>query len=165
MNPKTHPTRQPHVALRPNETGSAPKPGRLQRFLIMQAKDVMTQPVVSVSPRVTLRELEKLFEVHKFNGVPVVEKHHVIGMVTQFDFLKHLVFTSGSVFPHYDELMKHTVEQIMTRGVCTVHPDTPLTRVLQMMVDTRDKSLPVVDDKKRLGGMISRGDVVRAFRK
>jgi CBS domain-containing protein len=85
--------------------------------------------------------------------------------VTQFDFLKHFVFKPGSVFPHYEELMKRPAEEIMTREVYTVHPDTPLTRVLQMMVDTRDKSLPVVDDKNRLIGMISRGDVVRAFRR
>jgi len=165
MSPKTHPKRQQSAKVRPNETTSSPKKGRLQRFLTMQAKDVMTRPAVSVSPRVTLRELEKLFEVHKFNGLPVVEDHHVIGMVTQFDFLKHLVFGSSSVFPHYDELMKHTVEEIMTREVCTVHPDTPLTRVLQTMVDTRDKSLPVVDHKNRLAGMVSRGDIVRTFRK
>ena len=115
----------------------------------MRAKEVMTQPAVSVSPRLTLRELESLFQVHGFNGMPVVEDHHVVGMVTQFDFLKHFVFTPGSVFPHYDALMKRTVHEIMTKEVCTVHPDTPLTRVLQTMVDTRDKSLPVVDDKNR----------------
>jgi CBS domain-containing protein len=130
---------------------------------MMQAREVMTRPAVSVSPRLTLRELEHLFSVHGFNGLPVVDDHHLVGMVTQFDFLKHFVFTPGSLFPHYDELMKRSVGEIMTHEVCTVHPDTPLTRVLQVMVDTRDRSLPVVDAKNRLVGMISRGDLVRAF--
>ena len=165
MSPKTHPTRQQPMASRLSETKGSQKTNRLQRFLIMQAKDVMTQPAVSVSPRLMLRELESLFEVYGFNGLPVVEDRHVVGLVTQFDFLKHFVFTPGSVFPHYEELMRRPVEEIMTREVYTVHPDTPLTRVLQMMVDTRDKSLPVVDDKNRLIGMISRGDIVRAFRR
>jgi CBS domain-containing protein len=165
MSPKTHPPRQPPLASRLSETKGSQKTNRLQRFLIMQTKEVITQPAVSVSPRLTLRELESLFEVYGFNGLPVVEDRHVVGLVTQFDFLKHFVFKPGSVFPHYEELMKRPVEEIMTREVYTVHPDTPLTRVLQMMVDTRDKSLPVVDDKNRLIGMISRGDVVRAFRR
>lgn len=165
MIPKTHPKAQQAEVSRPSEARSSRKANRLQRFLVMQAKEAMTQPAVSVSPQLTLRELENLFEVHGFNGLPVVEDHHVVGVVTQFDFLKHFVFTPGSVFPHYDELMKCTVEEIMTREVTTVHPDTPLTRVLQMMVDTRDKSLPVVDDKNRLVGMISRGDLVREFRR
>jgi CBS domain-containing protein len=130
----------------------------------MQTKDVMTKLVLTVSRHVTLRELEHLFETHDFNGVPVVEGHRLLGIVTKFDFLKNFVFTPSSVFPHYDDLMKRTVEEIMTRNVCTVHPTTPLTRVLQMMVETRDKSLLVVDDKNRLVGIISRGDIVRALR-
>jgi CBS domain-containing protein len=130
----------------------------------MQTKDVMTKLVLTVSRHVTLRELEHLLETHDFNGFPVVEGHRLLGIVTKFDFLKNFVFTPSTVFPHYDDLMKRTVEEIMTRNVCTVHPTTPLTRVLQMMVETRDKSLPVVDDKNRLVGIISRGDTVRALR-
>jgi CBS domain-containing protein len=143
---------------------SARRQVRLQKFLAMQTKDVMTKLVLTVSRHVTLRELEHLFETHDFNGVPVVEGHRLLGIVTKFDFLKNFVFTPSSVFPHYDDLMKRTVEEIMTRNVCTVHPTTPLTRVLQMMVETRDKSLLVVDDKNRLVGIISRGDIVRALR-
>ncbi len=165
MSPKTHPTRQPRAPSRLNEAEGSQKTNRLQRFIIMEAKEVMTGPTVTVTAQATLRELESLFETYGFNGSPVVEDLHLVGMVTQFDFLKHFVFTPCSVFPQYDELMKRPVEQIMTREVCTVHPDTPLTRVLQMMVDTRDKSLPVVDLKNRLVGMISRGDIVRAFRR
>ena len=143
---------------------SARRQVRLQKFLAMQTKDVMTKLVLTVSRHVTLRELEHLFETHDFNGFPVVEGHRLLGIVTKFDFLKNFVFTPSTVFPHYDDLMKRTVEEIMTRNVCTVHPTTPLTRVLQMMVETRDKSLPVVDDKNRLVGIISRGDIVRALR-
>ncbi len=142
---------------------SARRQVRLQKFLAMQTKDVMTKLVLTVSRHVTLRELEHLFETHDFNGFPVVEGHRLLGIVTKFDFLKNFVFTPSTVFPHYDDLMKRTVEEIMTRNVCTVHPTTPLTRVLQMMVETRDKSFPVVDDKNRLVGIISRGDIVRAF--
>jgi CBS domain-containing protein len=143
---------------------SARRQVRLQKFLAMQTKDVMTKLVLTVSRHVTLRELEHLLETHDFNGFPVVEGHRLLGIVTKFDFLKNFVFTPSTVFPHYDDLMKRTVEEIMTRNVCTVHPTTPLTRVLQMMVETRDKSLPVVDDKNRLVGIISRGDTVRALR-
>jgi CBS domain-containing protein len=32
------------------------------------------------------------------------------------------------------------------------------------MVETRDKSFPVVDEKNRLVGVISRGDIVRALK-
>jgi len=130
----------------------------------MQTKDVMTKLALTVSRQLSLRELEHLFETYDFNGFPVVEDHHLIGIVTKFDFLKNFVFTPSTVFPHYDELMKRTVEEIMVKKVCTVHCTTPLTRVLQLMVESRDKSLPVVDEKNRLVGVISRGDIVRALK-
>ncbi|HET6962641.1 MAG TPA: CBS domain-containing protein [Terriglobia bacterium] len=124
----------------------------------------MTKLALTVSRQLSLRELEHLFETYDFNGFPVVEDHHLIGIVTKFDFLKNFVFTPSTVFPHYDELMKRTVEEVMIKNVCTVHATTPLTRVLQLMVETRDKSFPVVDEKNRLVGVISRGDIVRALK-
>jgi CBS domain-containing protein len=130
----------------------------------MQTKDVMTKLVLTVSRQLTLRELEHLFETHDFNGFPMVEEHHLIGIVTKFDFLKNFVFTPSTVYPHYDDLMKRTVEEIMIKKVCTVHSTTPLTRVLQLMVETRDKSFPVTDEKNRLVGIVSRGDIVRALK-
>ena len=83
--------------------------------------------------------------------------------MTKFDFLKTFILTPDSIVPRYDELMKRTVEEVMTRDVCTVHPITPLTRVLQMMVERRTQSFPVVDESNCLLGIISRGDIIRAF--
>ena len=155
---------QPASTRRPTSRESARRQARLQKFLTMQTKDVMTELVVTVSRQLTLRELEHLFETHDFNGFPVVEDHHLMGIVTKFDFLKNFVFTPSTVFPHYDDLMKRTVEEIMIKKVCTVHAATPLTRILQLMVETRDKSFPVTDEKNRLVGIVSRGDIVRALK-
>ena len=155
---------QASSALSPATSATAGRQNRLQRFLSMQTKDVMTKLVITASRDLTLRELETLFEVHDFNGLCVVEGHRLVGVVTKFDFLRNFIFTPGTVFPHYDELMKRTVGEIMTTKLCTVHPSSPLTRVLEMMVTTRDKSFPVVDGKNRLVGIISRGDIVRALK-
>ena len=136
---------------------------RLVNFLELQTGSVMTKHVLTIPKQMTLRELDGLFKVHDFNSFPVVENGCLIGIVSKFDFLKNFIFTPSSVFPHYDELMKRTVEQIMTREVNTVHPTTPLTRVLQMMVDLKAQSLPVVDEKNQVLGIISRGNIVAAL--
>jgi CBS domain-containing protein len=52
----------------------------------------------------------------------------------------------------------------MTRELVTVAPDIPLTRVLQKLVETRNKSLPVLDGA-RLVGVVAREDVLRALRR
>jgi CBS domain-containing protein len=136
---------------------------RLQRFVKLQAKSVMSRDVLTIHDNLTLRELDHLFATHDFNSFPVVEDHRLIGIVTKFDFLKAFILTPSSVIPHYGELMKHTVDEIMTREVHTVHPTTPLTRVLQMVVELKSRSFPVVDAKNRLQGIVSRGDIISAL--
>ena len=145
------------------EGSYAPRQKQLQRFLMLRAKAAMTKDVLAVPPWLTLGELEGLFETRDFNGFPVVEGRQLVGMMTKFDFLKAFVFKPDSIVPHYAELMR-TVEETMTRDVWTVHATTPLTRVLQMMVERRNQSFPVVDDNNCLLGVISRGDSVRALR-
>jgi CBS domain-containing protein len=48
--------------------------------------------------------------------------------------------------------------------VVHVEPDVPLTRVLQLMVNLKTRSFPVLDRERRLVGIISREDVMRALR-
>jgi CBS domain-containing protein len=58
------------------------------------------------------------------------------------------------------------VSSVMRRDLAVVQPRTPLTRVLEKMVDTRNKSFPVVDPHgERLVGVVSREDVMRALRR
>jgi CBS domain-containing protein len=52
----------------------------------------------------------------------------------------------------------------MTRSPVEVDPEMRLTRVLQMMIETRYKSFPVVENG-RLAGVIAREDVLRAVRR
>jgi Mg/Co/Ni transporter MgtE len=55
------------------------------------------------------------------------------------------------------------VADVMTPEFISVDPATKLTRVLQLMVDHRMKSLPVLDADQRLVGIIAREDIMRAL--
>jgi CBS domain-containing protein len=134
------------------------------RFLESTAAQYMTPKVKTVTRQCTMGELESLFAQHDFDAWPVVDNGHILGIVTKFDFLRAFAFTTGQLMPSYDELMKHTVGDVMTEGIIHVEPATPLTRVLQMMVTHRIRSLPVLGPDRELLGMISRGDVMRALK-
>jgi CBS domain-containing protein len=138
--------------------------GPTYRFLECTVDQYMTREVVTVTRTVTLRELEALFEKHDFNAFPVLEQGSVPGLVTKFDFLKAFAFTTAQVVPHYDELMSRTVGEVMTEAVVHVEPAAPLTRVLQLMVGLKARSFPVLDRDRRLVGVISREDIMRALR-
>jgi len=138
--------------------------GSMYQFLQCTAGQYMTREVITVTHKVALRELETLFEKHDFNSFPVVEGGKMLGIVTKFDFLKAFAFTTGQIIPHYDDLMKSSVGEIMTEGVMGVEPATPLTRVLELMVKLKFRSFPVIGSERELLGMISREDVMRGLR-
>ena len=88
----------------------------------------------------------------------------MLGIVTKFAFLRTFAFTIGRMVPHYDELMRRPVGEMMTEAVVPVEPAAPLTRVLQLMVSLKSRSFPAVGPDRQLVGMISREDVIRALK-
>ena len=133
-------------------------------FLEWRVEDVMSRPVC-VAPTIPLAEAERLFEQHGFNALPVVNARGVLqGVVTSIDLLRAFDFSEDVILPDYDRIMERSVESVMTRDAQTVTPAAPLTRVLRKLVDTRNKSFPVVDDG-RVVGVIAREDVMRALRR
>jgi CBS-domain-containing membrane protein len=137
----------------------------LYTFIEQIVADHMTRDVKTVTRSVSLRELGDLFEKDDFNAYPVEEGSQVVGLVSKFDYLACFIFTPAHMIPRYDELMKRTVTDVMTSEFIYVGGDTKLTRVLQLMVDHRLRSMPVLDSDQRLAGMISREDVMRALQR
>lgn len=135
----------------------------MYEFLTLHVSDAMTPGPVTIREDVTVAEAERLFERHTFNGLPVVdESGRLHGVLTKLDLLKAFAFTPQSIVPHYEEVLQEPVGRFMTHEALAVSSDTPLTRVLESLVATRYKSLPVVTDG-RLVGIIAREDVLRAI--
>jgi CBS-domain-containing membrane protein len=135
----------------------------MHKFLEATTGQFMTRTVKTVTRDTTMRELKKTFDDADFNCFPVRENGNVVGLVTKFDFLKCFAFNPGRMVPGYDDLLSRTVADVMTPEFIYVDPTTKLTRVLQLMVDHRMKSIPVLDAGQRLVGIIAREDVMRAL--
>jgi CBS domain-containing protein len=136
----------------------------LYQFLEQVVDRYMTRKVKTVSSDVTMDELNDLFASDDFNAYPVVDQLDVVGLVTKFDFLKCFALTLSSMVPRYDELMKRTVSDVMIHDFIYVSATTKLVRVLQLMVEHRLRSIPVMGAGQHLVGIISREDVMRALR-
>ena len=87
----------------------------------------------------------------------------LVFMVSKLDALKVFAFAKDQILPHCAHGMGATVDEIMTTEVVAVEPDTHLQRVLQLMVEHRLKSLPVIDEWRNLAGNIAREDVMQAM--
>jgi CBS domain-containing protein len=137
----------------------------MYEFLDYRVADAMTKEAVSVTPETPIAKAEALLEEHGWNALPVVEeRRRLVGVVTSLDLLKAFRFTEDRLFPPYEEIMARPVREVMSDKVVSVSPRTPLTRALEKMVRTRNKSLPVALGGELLG-ILSRQDVMAALRR
>lgn len=137
--------------------------GPLHRFLEQTVADHMTTAVKTVTRKVSMEQLEKRFDADDYNAYPVVENGKMLGLVTKFDFLKIFALQPSSMAPDYNGLMMQTVGNAMTKDFVSVNPATKLTRVLQLMVEHRIRSIPVIRGEQDLVGIISREDIIKAL--
>ena len=135
----------------------------MYRFLEETAGNYMIRAVTTVTRDVTVRELGAMFDRDDFNTYPVEEDGQIAGIVTKFDMLKCFAFTPSQMVPRYADLMGRTVADLMISDFIYIRPDTKLTRVLQLMVEHRIRSIPVLDGDSRLTGIIAREDILRAL--
>lgn len=137
----------------------------MYEFLSWRVGDVMTSDVVAIGPDATIGDAEDLFDARDFDALPVLAADGALaGIVSKLDMLRAYHFTPETIVPPYDEIRRRPVRTVMSLQPLTVGPEQPLTRVLETLVATRVKSLPVVE-QGRLVGIVSREDVLRALRR
>ncbi len=151
-----------------------------QGFGELRCEAVMSQPALSVQYGTELEEAWHLFERHNIRGLPVVDNfQHVIGMITVSNFV-HLASDSAdeplpeshSMAERLAQLRQRTqgfesnkaevVGQIMTSPVISARQDERLADKLRLFNQHHIHHLPVVDDKRKLVGMLTREDIMAA---
>jgi CBS-domain-containing membrane protein len=135
----------------------------MYEFLEETVQHNMTVPAKAIAPEMTVGDLLRLFGTGSVDAYPVESDGRLVGIVSKTDALKAFAPRQDHILPHYDDAMGTTVEEVMSRHVMTVDPETKLQRVLHLMEKYHFKSLPVVDAGCRLRGMIAREDVIRAL--
>ncbi|MDI3533871.1 MAG: hypothetical protein PWQ82_236 [Thermosediminibacterales bacterium] len=141
----------------------------------MKAKDIMTKPVISVTPETTIEEVSQILFDNRINGVPVVnENNEVIGIVTGRIIIRsylpsylelleenfHLLNLNS--FLSKSEISKKTpVKQIMLKPY-VVNENMNVVEIAAIMTTRGLRQVIVVNDKNQLTGIISKIDIVRA---
>jgi CBS domain-containing protein len=126
----------------------------------------MTTAPAVVRSTLTVRELIECFERDDVHSYPVVEADRTLrGIVTKLDVLR--VFRPESTGLEIGNVGDRRVADIMRPGVFTLQPDDPLFVAIDLMIETRLRSLPVVERPRGmppvLVGMVSQGDVLRGL--
>jgi CBS domain-containing protein len=125
-------------------------------------RDWMTADVVTVSPEMTLPEAHQMMTRQEIRRLPVVDGDgRLVGIVTLGDIrgAEPSPATSLSVWEMNYLLSRLQIEKIMTRNPVTIRPEATLAEAARVMLENRISGLPVVDDDRRVVGIITESDI------
>ncbi|APO78802.1 CBS/BON domain-containing protein (plasmid) [Rhizobium etli 8C-3] len=136
----------------------------------MQAKDIMTRAVATVSLTASIRKAIETMIAADVSGLPVVgDDGSLRGIITEGDMLrrKELDLRAADDAGTVDALRDYVhgnswrVEDVMSTDVVSVRPAAPLGEIAGLMALHSIKRVPVVSDG-RVVGIVSRRDLLRA---
>jgi CBS domain-containing protein len=151
------------------------------RPLRLLARDIMTSPVITARPETTIRDLAALMTTHRISGIPVVTaEHQLVGIVTEGDLLYKEVVPKPQEPPaavrrlpiraiveaheHARKAEGTRAYELMTSPVLTVTETATVHEIAEVMVHHGINRV-VVLRAGRVVGIVSRADVLKAFRR
>ena len=142
----------------------------------MRAHQIMTKPVVTVTPDATVLEAANLMLRYHVSGLPVVDNAgRLTGIVSEGDFIRRseigtgkargrwLKFLLGAGRAAADYVHEHgrKISEVMTPDPITITEETPLDEIVTSMERNGVKRLPVMRDGKVIG-IVSRANLLQA---
>jgi CBS domain-containing protein len=142
----------------------------------MRAHQIMTRPVITVTPKTTIVEAANTMLQRHVSGLPVVDAAgKLIGIISEGDFIRRseigtqrkrgrfLKFIMGSGKEATDFVHEHgrRIAEIMTPEPLTIGEDSDLEEIVKLMEKNNVKRLPVMRGDK-LVGIVSRSNLLQA---
>ncbi|MBS0644358.1 MAG: CBS domain-containing protein [Acetobacteraceae bacterium] len=144
------------------------------------AADIMSSPVVTVTPKTTLGEIAKILSQKRISAVPVLDDSgKVVGIVSEADVLKPYresiiarrtwwldLIAEGEDLPkdflEYLRQDHHVAADLMVPNVVVADHQMTIPELAELAMKHGVRRLPILKDGK-LVGIISRADLVRVI--
>ena len=142
----------------------------------MNANELMSAPPVTIGPEETVADAARCMLNENVSCLPVVDgDNKVVGILTHTDFGLHPRFRpladnvysllGSSVSPRHiadvsQRVGSKLVRDVMPRRVFAVAGDTPIEKVVELMLRQGIHRVPVTEDE-RLVGVITRHDFLK----
>ncbi len=146
-----------------------------RRVGTVRCADIMSGDPLTAEFGTPLQEAWALMHERRIKALPVIDRtRRVVGIVTQADFFRQLdlrhheglggrlrefIRTTRTVMSNKPEV----VGQIMTRQVRVASADRPVIDLMPLFSETGHHHIPIIDAERRLTGMITQSDFVRAL--
>ncbi len=126
---------------------------------------IMTTDVITVNTSNKLSEVRRLMADNSIHHMPVVDGQRLTGIISYSDILE-LSFTESVTDPIQRDAFlddRCTITALMNSDVVTVSNNATLRDAAKALVGGRIHSVPVVDGKGHLSGMITSTDLIRTL--
>lgn len=124
-----------------------------------EVRTIMSTRVTTVSPTQTLADVLDIMHRRRLQQLPVVDaQNHLVGLITSYDLWRHCRSSDGCD--------QHLVERVMTTHIVKLAPKDKVGTAAELFVDRRFKTLPVVNLRNELKGVVTAFDVIQySFKK
>lgn len=121
----------------------------------MKVRDVMHRGVEWLSPDTPIATVAKKMLEHDIGAIPIGENDRLVGMVTDRDITIRAVVQGK-------DISKLTALDVMTSGVIYCRDAEEIDDAARIMESKQIRRLPVIDENKRMVGIVTLGDISHA---
>lgn len=114
--------------------------------------DIMSFPVISVTPETSMREVQILMTSEKIRGVMVMDDENILGIIVLWDLKK----------VKKDSQWDSPVKAFMARNILTIGPGESPSLAARIMIENDVGHLPVVQNNKMIG-IVTRTDILTYY--
>ena len=129
--------------------------GDLERLVqpLSLIKDVMHAPAIAVESSDTIESVAKTLTLYNLNTLPVLCEEQPVGLITRQIVEKAI----------YHDMARDRVEELMVSRFAVTTPSASFKSVIPLVIEDKQKLIPVVDHDNKLVGVVSRGDLLRVL--
>jgi CBS domain-containing protein len=121
----------------------------------MKVKEAMHNGVEWAAPQTPIPEIARRMRDLDIGAIPVGENDRLIGMVTDRDIACRAVANGA-------DLGTLTARDVMSKGIFYCRDSEELEDAVRIMEQKQVRRLPVINDQKRMVGILSLGDIADA---
>lgn len=119
----------------------------------LKINEVMTRDIKTVSPEIPMNDVLEILRVGRISGVPVLQNGEMVGILSIEDIVRAMEKND----------LASPVDKYMSRKVVSVNAYDSVVKAIETFSANRKGRLPVMDEKGKLVGIITKGDITRGI--
>ena len=110
--------------------------------------------IFSVTPDTCVDDAVKMMDEKNVGALLVMKGDKLVGMLSERDYTRKVMLRGK-------KSSETQVSEIMSSNLTVTHPNEGVDECLRAMTDKRFRHMPVLDEKNKVIGVISIGDLVK----